>query len=308
LASRVGQAMAFGMSILSAITAATFCLVTPAGAIVGGAGPAPDSVARSIVTIVGSQATFCTGSLIAPNLVLTVAHCVQPGAEYKIVQYDAYRKPQLQDVKAVAIHPAFKMQEMLAHRATADVALLQLEVPAKGKTPARLSTPHLPLAPGNAFTIAGVGVTIRGDGKSAGIIRSAALVATGKPGGAGHEARARRLHRRFRRGGIRGATGGTRDYRRGVLVDRAEWQRRLRRSHRRDAANALSRLDFADRAAMGLCAVDICWRMIFSENRSPLFRIMRFKHCLISRATPTWVDRNSELRSPLGKPQGTETP
>jgi Trypsin len=182
LASRVGQAMAFGMRILSAITAATFCLVTPAGAIVGGAEPAPDSVARSIVTIVGSQATFCTGSLIAPNLVLTVAHCVQPGAEYKIVQYDAYRKPQLQDVKAVAIHPAFKMQEMLAHRATADVALLQLEVPAKGKTPARLSTPHLPLAPGNAFTIAGVGVTIRGDGKSAGIIRSAALVATGKPG------------------------------------------------------------------------------------------------------------------------------
>jgi hypothetical protein len=48
--------------------------------------------------------------------------------------------------------------------------------------------------------------------------------------------------------------------------------------------------------------------MIFSENRSPLFRIMRFKRCLISRATPTWVDRNSELRSPLGKPQGTATP
>jgi secreted trypsin-like serine protease len=116
------------------------------------------------------------------SLVLTAAHCVQPGAEYKIVLYDVDKKPQLQDVKAVAIHPAFKMQEMLAHRATADVALLRLEIPAKGKTPARLGTPHLPLSPGNPFTIAGVGVTIRGDGKSAGIIRSAALVATGKPG------------------------------------------------------------------------------------------------------------------------------
>jgi secreted trypsin-like serine protease len=168
--------------MFSAIAAVTFCLATPADAIVGGAEPAPDSVARSIVTIVGSQATFCTGSLIAPGLVLTVAHCVQPGAEYKVVLYDADRKPQLQDVKAVAIHPAFKMQEMLAHRATADVALLRLQIPAKGKTPARLGTPHLPLSSGNAFTIAGVGVTIRGDGKSAGIIRSAALVATGKPG------------------------------------------------------------------------------------------------------------------------------
>jgi hypothetical protein len=88
----------------------------------------------------------------------------------------------LQDVKAVAIHPAFKMQEMLAHRATADIALLRLAVPPQGKTPARLGMPQSPLAPGNAFTVAGVGVTIRGDGRSAGIIRAAGLVATGKPG------------------------------------------------------------------------------------------------------------------------------
>jgi secreted trypsin-like serine protease len=170
------------MRILPAIIAATLLSPVPAGAIVGGAAPAPDAIARSVVTIIGSRGNFCTGSLIAPSLVLTVAHCVQPGSDYKIVQYDADRKPELQDVKAVAIHPGFKMQEMLAHRATADVALLRLVIPAKGKTPARLGTPQSPLEPGNRFTIAGVGVTIRGDGKSAGVIRSAALTATGKPG------------------------------------------------------------------------------------------------------------------------------
>jgi secreted trypsin-like serine protease len=154
----------------------------PASAMVGGAPPAPDAIGRSVVTIVGSRGNFCTGSLIAPSLVLTVAHCVQPGADYKIVQYDADRQPQLQDVKAIAIHPQFRVQEMQAHRATADVALLRLAIPAKGKTPARLSVPQLPLAAGNAFTVAGVGVTIRGDGKSAGVIRSAPLAATGKPG------------------------------------------------------------------------------------------------------------------------------
>ena len=42
--------------------------------------------------------------------------------------------------------------------------------------------PQSPLAPGNPFTVAGVGVTVRGDGKSAGVIRSAALIAAGKPG------------------------------------------------------------------------------------------------------------------------------
>jgi len=169
------------MKFLPAMVAA-LVLSAPAYAIVGGAQPAVDGIGRSVVTIVGSRGNFCTGSLIAPSLVLTVAHCVQPGADYKIVQYDADKKPQLQDVKAVAIHPGFRMQEMLAHRATADIALLRLEIPAKGKTPARLGMPQLPLAAGNPFTIAGVGVTIRGDGKSAGMIRTAALIATGRPG------------------------------------------------------------------------------------------------------------------------------
>src|ERR1700754_2088837 len=170
------------MKIVAAIIVAATATASPAYAIVGGASPAPDGIGRSIVTIVGSRGNFCTGSLIAPSLVLTVAHCVQPGSEYKIVQYGADKKPELQDVKAVTIHPGFRMAEMLAHRATADVALLRLAVPLSGKTAARLSAPQLPLAPGNAFAIAGVGVTVRGDGKSAGIVRSAALIATGKPG------------------------------------------------------------------------------------------------------------------------------
>jgi secreted trypsin-like serine protease len=164
------------------IAAAALAFCVPAHAIVGGAAPAPDAVARSIVTIVGSRGNFCTGSVIAPSLVLTAAHCVQPGADYKIVQYGADKTPQLQDVKSVAIHPGFRMAAMLAHRATADVALLRLDAPAKGRTAAPLGAPQLPIAAGTKFTIAGVGVTVRGDGRSAGTIRSAALVATGKPG------------------------------------------------------------------------------------------------------------------------------
>jgi secreted trypsin-like serine protease len=162
--------------------AAMLLCAAPAHAIVGGAPPIADGIGRSVVTIVGSRGNFCTGSLIAPALVLTVAHCVQPGADYKIVEYDAEKKPQLKDVKAVAIHPGFQMEAMLKHRATADVALLRLDIPAKGKIPAALGAPQTPLAPGAKFTIAGIGVTVRGDGKSGGTIRKADLVATGKPG------------------------------------------------------------------------------------------------------------------------------
>jgi secreted trypsin-like serine protease len=157
-------------------------LPAPADAIVGGGVPSAEGIGRSVVTIVGSRGNFCTGALIASKLVLTAAHCVQPGAVYKIVEYGTDRQPQLQDVKSIAIHPAFNMQAMTAHRATADVALLQLEAPPKGKNAADLGVPQVPIVAGSRFTIAGIGVTIRGEGSSGGIIRVAGLVAAGQPG------------------------------------------------------------------------------------------------------------------------------
>jgi Trypsin len=107
---------------------------------------------------------------------------VQPGAVYKIVEYRADRQPQLQDVRNVSIHPGFNMEAIMAHRATADVALLQLEAPVQGKNPAALGVPRVPILVGSRFTIAGIGVAIRGEGSSGGTIRVAGLVATGQPG------------------------------------------------------------------------------------------------------------------------------
>jgi hypothetical protein len=107
---------------------------------------------------------------------------VQPGAVYKIVEVGPDKAPQLHDVRTIATHPLFNMQAILGHRATADVALLQLEAPPKGKNPAALGVPQVPVAVGSRFTIAGIGVTIRGEGSSGGTIRVASLAATGKPG------------------------------------------------------------------------------------------------------------------------------
>src|SRR5262245_57504880 len=158
---------------------ALICLLLsclPAAAMVGGAGAPPDSIARAVVLIVGSRGNFCTGAALAPDLVLTAAHCVLPGADYKIVEYKD-GQPQLRDVKSVKAHPGFNLQTLLAHRATADVALLKLAAPLASVAPARLG-PTPTVAPGDTFLVAGLGVAVRGDGKSGGTVRAASLVAT----------------------------------------------------------------------------------------------------------------------------------
>jgi hypothetical protein len=164
------------------IVAFSFILITaPAFAIVGGGGAPAENIARAVVTIIGSRGTFCSGALIAADIVLTAAHCVLPGADYKVI-LPGETPPRLLGVKRVAAHPQFNVEAILAHRASADVALLQLDTPSSGKSPAPLGPPLMPIQPGDRLTIAGVGVTARGDGKTGGSIRAADLAVTGRPG------------------------------------------------------------------------------------------------------------------------------
>jgi secreted trypsin-like serine protease len=168
---------------MRAMGRALICLLMscwPAAAMVGGAAAPPDSIARTLVLIVGSRGNFCTGAALAPDLVLTAAHCVLPGADYKIVEYER-GQPQLRDVTRVTAHPNFKLQTLLAHRATADVALLKLAAPLANVALAPLG-PTPAVAPGDSFLVAGLGLAVRGDGKSGGTARAASLVATGRPG------------------------------------------------------------------------------------------------------------------------------
>jgi secreted trypsin-like serine protease len=134
-----------------------------------------------VVLLVGSRGQSCTGVALARDLVLTAGHCVLPGSDYKLVEFDDAHTPALKDIARIARHPGFEVNAVLRHRVTADVALL--------KTAAPMMNPSAVLAPageavavGDPLVVIGYGLAKPGDGKSGGVIRSATLVATGQPG------------------------------------------------------------------------------------------------------------------------------
>jgi hypothetical protein len=155
-------------------------LMAPAHAITGSRSSPSDAIARSLVTVVGAGGRVCTGTLIAPTIVLTAAHCIAAGAANRVVDYST-KPPTLITPRRIATHPQYSAQAMVAHRATADIALLQLPSPMAGKSTSPLGAPRIPIVPGARFTITGIGISSPG-GSDVGTVRAAGLVATGKPG------------------------------------------------------------------------------------------------------------------------------
>lgn len=155
----------------------------PAAAMVGGASPAAAGVGRSVVMILGSYGTACTATAIASDLLLTAAHCVQPGADYKLVDSAQGREPVLKDIARIERDPQFDLKRLFAHLATADVALIKLAEPLPPRIPpVPLVGDGTSVAVGDPLVVAGYGVTVRGDGRTGGTVRAATLVVTGVPG------------------------------------------------------------------------------------------------------------------------------
>jgi secreted trypsin-like serine protease len=165
------------------ILAASFALSNPAGAMVGGATPADDGIAQSLVMVVGSRANggnVCTGAAIARDLILTAAHCVAPGATYSVLPA---RNTPILAIKSIQVHPRYDPQSYALNRATADVALIKLAVALSERfVPVSLESPGASVAVGDRFIIAGFGVTTAGSDNGIGLARAASLVATGQPG------------------------------------------------------------------------------------------------------------------------------
>jgi hypothetical protein len=183
LTTSAEMARTVAFCLLTVLSAAT--VMAPATAMVGGAPPAANGAGRSVVMILGSYGTMCTATAIAQDLLLTAAHCVQPGATYKLLDKlpPPGHEPDLKTILHIERNPQFDLKKLFAHLATADVALAKLAEPLPANIPpVPLDDGSQPVAEGNAFVVAGYGVSVRGEARTTGTVRAATLIATGQPG------------------------------------------------------------------------------------------------------------------------------
>ncbi|MDQ0509743.1 S1 family peptidase [Ancylobacter amanitiformis] len=166
--------------LFSALAALT--LISPAFAIVGGR-PADADLKAETAMIVSTRGASCTGVVLAPNVLLTAAHCVQPAADYAVVVFEP-AGPRLIPVSRIAVHPGFDPASFDTRRPTPDLAVVKLSaaLPADFR-PATLTGEIALPARRTAFTLAGFGVVKDGDGKSAGTLRMVDLPSIGTTGG-----------------------------------------------------------------------------------------------------------------------------
>jgi len=149
----------------------------PCAALVGPA--REDAAASSHVVMVlirnAGKAGFCSGVVLAPNVVLTAGHCARPAGDMRIFYRDAGGAAVFIPVRAVEAHPGFRANAVARRVESVDLALVELATPLDARFSAAVIDDSGGASLGQDILVAGFGVAREGEQSSAGVLRSVKL-------------------------------------------------------------------------------------------------------------------------------------
>lgn len=170
--------MLISSSIAALLSALLFS--STAGAVVGGKlARDRNGIRRSVVRIESSHGVLCSGVLVAPDVVLTAAHCVISDARYRVIATLPNFKQQDFPVTAMKRHNSFVAGTTPQIQPGADLALLQIASPIGGDfLPLPISTGQN-ISRGEYVILAGYGSTSYTNTSTARTLRTTSLVSLG---------------------------------------------------------------------------------------------------------------------------------
>lgn len=131
--------------------------------------------------IVSTRGASCTSTVIARNLLLTAAHCVQPKSDYAVVVPGV--TPRIIPITNIVLHPRYDPQQFETRRPSPDIAIVKIVEPLPPHyRAAKLKTVAAFPKHGTMFELAGFGFVRDGDMHSAGTLRSVTLPNVGSTG------------------------------------------------------------------------------------------------------------------------------